>query len=60
MSKATPRRLMIAALIGMLGISAAQSSSAAVKTTPEVFPDMLSLDAGKKETLSNFMLRTRE
>ena len=46
MSKATPRRLMIAALIGMLGISAAQSSSAAVKTTPEVFPDMLSLDAG--------------
>ena len=46
MSKATPRRLMIAALIGMLGISAAQSSSAAVKTTPEVFSDRLSLDAG--------------
>lgn len=46
MSKAMPRRLMISALIGMLGISAVHTSSAAVKTTPEVFSDRLSLDAG--------------
>ncbi len=46
MSKATPRRLMISVLIGMLGISVVPSSFATVKTTPEVFSKMPSFDAG--------------
>lgn len=46
MSKATPHRLMISVLIGMLGIGVVPSSFAAVKTTPEVLSKMPSFNAG--------------